>query len=203
MGKLNFFRNIKSVRLKIILCFVSIIAILWVYAASSYFATQTLVKETEQLIEQDLKILNAEQSLAQSINARMAAARGYVLTGDPSHKALFSGYSESAYNVQLELQAFEGFQDVEEAVNRAISWRTYIQEQVFTAYDAGDTALATERLTSTDAEVAQIQELYDVAALAKAAQIETEGQARLDKMNSTKWQLMVISYLITFVAPFV
>lgn len=140
MQKMNFFRSIKSIRLKIILCFVAVIGVLWVYATYSYFANNSLMGETSELIEKDLVVLNAAQSLSQSINVRLAAARGYVLTGETTHKEMFTSYSDCAYHTQVNLQQFEEFKDIENAVDRAIAWRTYVQEEVIAIYDSGNKA---------------------------------------------------------------
>lgn len=200
MGKFNPFRKIKSIRVKVVLCFVAVISILWVYASYSYFANKSLMSETQQMIEADLIVLNAEQSLAQSINVRLAAARGYVLTGDSTHKELFIGDSESAYSTQLKLQQYEEYKDLEVAIARTIEWGTYVQNNVIDVYDAGDTERAIRNLTSTDEEATAIQHLYETAALSKANEIEARGQETIADMNSTKTILIIISFLITFVS---
>lgn len=158
--------------------------------------------DTKHLIEEDLIVLNAEQSLAQSINVRLAAARGYVLTGDQTHKEIFAAYSESAYNTQLDLQQYNGFKDVEEAVNRASTWHTYIQENVINVYDTNNIELATQNLTSMDMEAQAIQQLFEAAAVESATTIELQGQEMIKQMAKTKILLVIISCCVTLVALF-
>lgn len=200
MQKMNFFRSIKSIRLKIILCFIAVIGILWVYVTYSYFANKSLMSETSELIEKDLVVLNAAQSLSQSINVRLAAARGYVLTGDSTHKEMFTSYSDSAFDTQSDLQQFEEFIDIEEAIDRAIAWRTYVQDEVIAVYDSGNKAQAIANLTSTDQEALAIQQQYENFATQKTASMADQGEQMNTNMSKTKTTLMIISYLITFVA---
>ena len=132
------------------------------------------MENSQDIINEEVNILSMAYELSNSIDVRLAAARGYVLTGDSNYKNMFESYSQEALEIQQSLQQYEDFKEIEKTVSDAIEWSTIIQNDVFPLYDQGDID----------------------GAIAMLASLDTRG----NDMNSTKTILLILSYTITTVA---
>ncbi|WP_332650285.1 methyl-accepting chemotaxis protein [Lysinibacillus sp. 54212] len=136
--------KLRSISSRILLGFSFIILFI---IGNNTFNNQLQSKENkafESISSQELPILMANYELATSIHARLAAARGYMLTGEPHYKDLFFTYVQSAQeNADFLLSTPESakFQSL---YDKAVQWRQLVEKDVFNVYDAGDaeTALA-------------------------------------------------------------
>ena len=84
--------NFKSISARILFSFGILIVIIMSYLVYSIYSNIQTNKATEQIIENELDILVADYELAGAIHARIAAARGYILTGNPTYKYTFQEY---------------------------------------------------------------------------------------------------------------
>ena len=150
MNRINIIKNAKSIKMKILYSFIIFLLIVWGYAAYNYFQNEKLMENSQDIINEEVNILSMAYELSNSIDVRLAAARGYVLTGDSNYKNMFASYSQEALEIQQSLQQYEDFKEIEKTVSDAIEWSTIIQNDVFPLYDQGDIDGAIAMLASLD-----------------------------------------------------
>ncbi len=66
------------------------------YIGYNFYSVKLSNSATEQIIEEDLHLLITDYELASTISLRIAAARGYVLSGDEKYKHIFNDNVERA-----------------------------------------------------------------------------------------------------------
>ena len=196
MNRINIIKNAKSIKMKILYSFIIFLLIVWGYAAYNYFQNEKLMENSQDIINEEVNILSMAYELSNSIDVRLAAARGYVLTGDSNYKNMFESYSQEA----LEIQQYEDFKEVEKTVSDAIEWSTIIQNDVFPLYDQGDIDGAIAMLASLDTRGNAIHDEYEAFAQMKDTEIKDRGNHLANDMNSTKMILLILSHALTVVA---
>lgn len=194
---MNVFRKIKTIRLKILLSFSVIILMTWVYSIFNYYQNEYTVKNTEKMVNENVAILSMSYQLAQSIDNRLAAARGYVLTGNESYKEEFQISTDTANEVITKLEKFNEYKQVEKTISQAIEWRQDVTDQVFTAYDAGNPQLAIQFLTELDVVGNQIHEGYNEFSSKMESQIQTQSNQISEANETTKTILLVFAYTVS------
>ena len=200
MNKINIIKNAKSIKMKILYSFIIFLLIVWGYAAYNYFQNEKLMENSQDIINEEVNILSMAYELSNSIDVRLAAARGYVLTGDSNYKNMFESYSQEALEIQQSLQQYEDFKEVEKTVSDAIEWSTIIQNDVFPLYDQGDIDGAIAMLASLDTRSNAIHDEYEAFAQMKDTEIKDRGNQLANDMNSTKMILLILSHALTVVA---
>ena len=200
MNKINIIKNAKSIKMKILYSFIMFLLIVWGYAAYNYFQSEKLMENSQDIINEEVNILSMAYELSNSIDVRLAAARGYVLTGDSNYKNMFASSSQEALETQQSLQQYEDFKEIEKTVSDAIEWSTIIQNDVFPLYDQGDIDGAIAMLASLDTLGNAIHEGYEAFAQTKNTEIKDRGNNLANDMESTKTILLILSYTITTVA---
>ena len=200
MNRINIIKNAKSIKMKILYSFIIFLLIVWGYAAFNYFQNEKLMENSQHIINEEVNLLSMAYGLSKSIDNRLAAARGYVLTGDVNYKNTFDSYSQEALKIQQSLQRYADFKDIEKTVNDAIEWRTMIQNDAFPLYDQGDIDGAIAMLASLDTRGNTIQDEYEAFAQMKDREIKERGNTLTNDMNSTKTTLLILSYTLTAIA---
>ena len=200
MNRINIIKNAKSIKMKILYSFIIFLLIVWGYAAYNYFQNEKLMENSQDIINEEVNILSMAYELSNSIDVRLAAARGYVLTGDSNYKNMFASSSQEALETQQSLQQYEDFKEIEKTVSDAIEWSTIIQNDVFPLYDQGDIDGAIAMLASLDTLGNAIHEGYEAFAQTKNTEIKDRGNNLANDMKSTKTILLILSYTITTVA---
>ena len=200
MNRINIIKNAKSIKMKILYSFIFFLLIVWGYAAYKYFQNEKLMENSQDIINEEVNILSMAYELSNSIDVRLAAARGYVLTGDSNYKNMFASSSQEALETQQSLQQYEDFKEIEKTVSDAIEWSTIIQNDVFPLYDQGDIDGAIAMLASLDTLGNAIHEGYEAFAQTKNTKIKDRGNNLANDMESTKTILLILSYTITTVA---
>ena len=91
----------KSIRTRILFSFVLVLVLVAVMSIYNFVQTTKSVDNTKDIVDYELQLLTVDNNLAHSIALRIAAARGYVLTGDAKYKDIY------AENVELALASEE------------------------------------------------------------------------------------------------
>ena len=200
MNKLNVIKNAKSIKMKILYSFIMFLLVVWGYAAYNYFQNEKLMENSQDIINEEVSIMSMAYELSNSLDVRLAAARGYVLTGDSNYKNMFASYSQKAYEIQQSLQQYEDFKEIEKTVSDAIEWSTIVQNEIFPLYEKGDIEGAIAMLKNLDARSNAILSEYEAFAQMKDKDIKDRGSDLADEMNTTKRILFILSYTLTAIA---
>ncbi|MEO4052837.1 methyl-accepting chemotaxis protein [Solibacillus sp. CAU 1738] len=197
MGKFNLLRNIKSIRTKIFLTMALMLLAIWAYSVYTYFNNEGLTNSTKEIINNEVQLLTAEQSIAQLMTTSLASVRGYVLTGETKHKDIFNlGFNESEPLKEIIL-AKEESNDLENLFAETDEWRSSIENQVFAVYDRGNIEQAKANLQEMDKIAQAILEDFQVQVQLKIQELNSIGSKNIDSMNKSKIVLLILSCLIT------
>ncbi|WP_431029969.1 methyl-accepting chemotaxis protein [Lysinibacillus sp. LZ02] len=193
-------RNAKSIKMKILLSFLIFLLCTWIYSSYSYFQNEKFMENTQKIITDDMKILSIGYQLSQSIDSRLAAARNYIFTGDPTYKKTFNSHADQASTIQKEIEQYTSVQAVQQIVTEEKKWSTTIQEELFLLFEQGDITNATSLLATLDKQGTTIRNEYQLFAQSKALEIEEKGHSVSKDTSSTKTVLLIISYAMTIIA---
>jgi methyl-accepting chemotaxis protein len=138
----------KRLRTKILFAFFAVMALVVAYTAYNYITLTIANKDTNAIIEDDLKMLDVTQNLAFNISQRVALARGYVLYGDAYYKTEFYEYTTESTELQNYLLEHANTEEVTQLVNKSIAWRQLVGDSVFTEFDRNNVDAAINILQS-------------------------------------------------------
>lgn len=170
------------------------------YLVYSIYSNIQTNKATEQIIENELDILVADYELAGAIHARIAAARGYILTGNPTYKDTFQEYVTLATETDAIIQQHGPSKEYLALFQSAKEWREYIFNDVFAVYDAGNEQLALDNLNSTSAAAREIQVGFDQLAAKRKAIIDELGKTIIASNNKGFIYSIIIGVLLLVIS---
>ncbi|MGE7623906.1 methyl-accepting chemotaxis protein [Viridibacillus sp. NPDC096237] len=203
MGKILGFKNFKTVRAKISFGFMIVVIMMSGYNFYSYVMQQNSTKSTKEIVEFELEILAAEDKLASSFANRMAAARGYIISGDSKYKEKFKDYTDIAEENEAIVKELTSSIELDEIVEKARVWRTYVKEDVFAEYDRGNKILAADNLKSVDEQASEIQKSYEELAATREVEIKKIGKEMIENGEKNQLISIISSILLTIVSVIV
>ncbi len=149
LTKLKSALNFKSLKTKILLAFMTIILLVIILATIMIVTISKTNNKTEQMVDEELALLIANDQLTLSISQRIAAARGYILFGDDLYKNLFDQYTEESQKYEKQVLALSTKKETQEVIDRSVDWEAMVVTDVFERYDSGDEAGAASYLRSS------------------------------------------------------
>lgn len=167
--------SFKTISRRIVFSFSIVITIMALYIVYNYFAIQQSNNATEQMVSQELQLLTIDYEQAQTIDLRIAAARGYVLSGNEKYKTIFQDNVARAASNEKQRLALTSSEDFSKLAEMAKEWNRYIEQQVFAIYDQGNAKLAIQNMTKMDATATTIREGYEDLAKQRKQAINEVG----------------------------
>jgi len=149
LTKLKSALNFKSLKTKILLAFMTIILLVIILATIMIVTISKTNDKTEQMVDEELALLIANDQLTLSISQKIAAARGYILFGDGLYKNLFDQYTEESQKYEKQVLALSTEKETQEVIDRSVDWQEMVITDVFDRYDGGDEVGAASYLRSS------------------------------------------------------
>ncbi|QIC49535.1 HAMP domain-containing protein [Lysinibacillus sphaericus] len=167
--------SFKTISRRIVFSFSIVITIMALYIVYNYFAIQQSNNATEQMVSQELQLLTIDYEQAQTIDLRIAAARGYILSGNEKYKTIFQDNVARAASNEKQRLALTSSEDFSKLAEMAKEWNRYIEQQVFAIYGQGNAKLAIQNMTKMDATATTIREGYEDLAKQRKQAINEVG----------------------------
>ncbi|MFA1736195.1 methyl-accepting chemotaxis protein [Lysinibacillus fusiformis] len=190
--------SFKTISRRIVFSFSIVITIMALYIVYNYFAIKQSNHATEQIVQQELQLLTTDYEQAQTIDLRIAAARGYVLSGDEKYKDIFQDNVARAASNEEKRLAITSSEDFSKLAEKAKEWNRYIEQQVFAVYDRGNVELAIQNITKMDATATTIREGYEGLAEQRKQAINEVG-ADMIVTGENKQLIGIVVGLLIFV----
>ncbi|WP_155590885.1 methyl-accepting chemotaxis protein [Lysinibacillus cavernae] len=191
----------KTISRRIVFSFSIVIAIMMLYIVYNYYAITQSNNATEQIVQKELQLLITDYEQAQTIDLRIVAARGYVLSGDKKYKEIFQdNVTRAASNEEKRLALTTSDDDFGKFADMAKEWNRYIEQQVFAVYDQGKTKLAIQNLTKMDATATTIREGYEGLAQQRKQAINEVGTDIIAAGETKQLIAIVVGIFIVLVA---
>ncbi|MFF2793913.1 methyl-accepting chemotaxis protein [Lysinibacillus xylanilyticus] len=192
--------NFKSISKRIVFSFSIVVAVVVLYIGYNFYAVNQSNSATEQIIDEDLQLLITDYEEAQTIGLRIAAARGYVLSGDEKYKKIFEDNVKRADdNEKLRLGVSEKG-DFNKFVEMAKEWSSYVEKEVFTVYDQGQTEQAIKNLATMSDEATEIREGFEGLAEHRKQSINATGADIVSAGKTKQLTGIAVGVVIVFVS---
>ncbi|MBM7603918.1 methyl-accepting chemotaxis protein [Metabacillus crassostreae] len=138
--------KLKSIRTKILLGFSIVILLTIAFGAYNFIASKSINSDAKNIINHQIPLLIADETLGQNMAERIGLARGYVLTGKQEYIDQFHTYSEKSRKVEESALKISESEDLKQLVASNLEWEKLVQDEVFAVYKSGNEELAKENL---------------------------------------------------------
>ncbi|WP_226667752.1 methyl-accepting chemotaxis protein [Metabacillus litoralis] len=138
--------KLKSIRTKILLGFSIVILLTIAFGAYNFIASKSINSDAKNIINQQIPLLIADETLGQNMAERIGFARGYVLTGKQEYIDQFNTYSEKSRKVEEAALKISDSEDFKHLVASGVEWEKLVKDEVFAVYKSGDEELASANL---------------------------------------------------------
>lgn len=186
----------KSIQKQILFYFAIVIAFTTAFIVYSYIQTTESVDHTDLIVNEELQLLTVDYDLAQTVAVRIAAARGYVLSGNSTYKDIYAENVTLAKDREEKLRTLTQSDDFERYTSMAHEWNNFIQTSVFDVYDAGNTELATANLIQMDSTATEIRKGFEQLASGRTEKMNAYGVKVITSGNAAKVISVIAGILI-------
>lgn len=138
--------KLKSIRAKILIGFSIVILLTIAFGTYNFMASKSINSDAKNIINHQIPLLIADESLGQNMSERIGLARGYVLTGKQEYIDEFTTYSEKSRTVEETALKINDSEDFEQLVAKGLEWEQLVHDKVFAVYKNGNEELARENL---------------------------------------------------------
>ena len=190
--------NFKTLKGKIIFGFMLMTISIIIFSTINYFLTTNSNKATEEVVDVQLEILNTDQELVTAVLIQVAAARAYLLTENPTYIDMFNDYHNRAEQQVATIRSLVQSEEFEQNTERAANWTTYVKNEVFAVYNAGNKEQALENMRKVDKEITEIRTKFEELAHNRYQIIEEKGESII-KSGETSILISIIVSLIVIV----
>lgn len=193
----------KSIKTKILFGFSLIILIVIGLGIMNFMITTNSNDNTRNMIEEQLPLLIADESLAANYAERLATVRGYLLTGDSQFKEDFDNYTEEAKQYQDFILERNDSEAIRQLIDRTVEWRELIINEVFNEYDQGNEEIALNILRERAVPLGQeLMDGYQGMATEREAIIADTGQSNIAE-GETMLLIGIVVSILTIVISLV
>lgn len=191
----------KTISARILFAFSLIVVVICLNIGYNVYSINETNKATKEIIDEELQLLIIDYELASTIESRIAAARGYVLSGDETYKEIYEANNEKALkNVELRLESSESGGDFDKYTEMAKEWSNDILKNVFSVYDRGQTQVAFENLLMLDGKAMEIQEAYEGLAEHRKQLINDHGEKIIKSGDNLRISSVVVGIIIVIIS---
>ncbi|TXC90635.1 methyl-accepting chemotaxis protein [Metabacillus litoralis] len=138
--------KLKSIRTKVLLGFSIVILLTIAFGAYNFIASKSINSDAKNIINHQIPLLIADETLGQYMAERIGLARGYVLTGKQEYIDQFNTYTEKSRKVEDKALSISDSEELKDLVSSSIEWEQRVQNEVFAVYKRGNEELAKENL---------------------------------------------------------
>ena len=131
--------NFKSIRIKLLAGYFTIIALIAILGINSYVTTKEVNDNTKDIIEEDIIILKSGEEFKFLISQRIAVARAYLMTGDVAFKDLFTQFTEESEIAKAEILAIDNSKAIAALFEANDQWAEMMEAEVLASYQTGNT----------------------------------------------------------------
>lgn len=195
--------NFSSIRKKILFSFSIVVIIIVLNSGYYIYTTNQNNKSTDTMVNEQVQLLIADYELSNSIALRIAAARGYVLSGEQKYKDIYIDNVERAIENEKILLSIPQAGDFEQHAKMAKEWNSFIQKEVFDVYDAGNVELATKNLATMDATATEIREGFESLAAGRKDKISKTGNSMIEQGKMSLILGTIVGIAIVVIAIFI
>jgi methyl-accepting chemotaxis protein len=199
--------NFKSIRIKLLAGYFTIIALIAILGINSYVTTKEINDNTKDIIEKDIIVLESGEEFKFLISQRIAVARAYLMTGDVAFKDMFTQFTEDSEVAKAEILAVDNSKEIAALFEANDQWAELMGSEVLASYQAGNTEEAVLTMVNVaDPAVREQIESLSTMIEQKAQTIDKNGHKIIARgQNSLRLAVLlsgaavIMSVVIAFV----
>ncbi|GLC87034.1 methyl-accepting chemotaxis protein [Lysinibacillus piscis] len=176
--------RLKTIRGKILFIFSIILIGIIIQSSYTVYTSNQMKKELEEMVHEELAISSINQHLANAMSVKMAAVRGYILTGEPLHKEKYQLYKDVAIKEEEKALKLSKSEELATYIAKSNEWNQYIEEKVLPTYEAGDKNTAMIYLVTKDRDARAIQENFETMALEREKSVNKTGESLVKDLRN-------------------
>src|SRR5699024_691505 len=152
--------NLTSIKQKMIVGFSIVIILVVILGIYNLSITMSNNQDAENIANEELPLLIADEGLVSTMANRLAAARGYVLYGG-DFKETFNEYTAEGKHHEEVIREIGVTPEFEQLVEDTVAWREAIANDVFAEYDNGNEEVAQQNLAALTNNAREIMGGYE------------------------------------------
>lgn len=192
--------HFKSIGKRIVFAFSIVVAVIVFYISFNFYEISQSNRATEQIVDEELQLLITDYELASTIGLRIAAARGYVLSGNEKYINIYNENVERALENEQKRLSISESSEFTKYAEMAKEWSSYVQKEVFDVYDKGNVELAVHNLAAMDTKATEIREGYEGLAEQRKQSINAVGDSLLTSGERKQTASIIVGILIVVIA---
>lgn len=193
--------SLNSIRKKILLGFAITIVLTFIYSVFTYSTTKNSNASLDQVVNEDLLLLSSYENVTASFPIRLGAVRGYLLTGDPALKEVFSTYTEQSLEYENTIKSIEGSNSqFDELMKREEEWRKNMETKVFDVYDNGDVEEAIRNSIELSEETNLVYSGFETFAVENQEAIKENGEDMVSRSEKRMTSSIRFALTVMFIS---
>lgn len=186
--------NFKSIRIKLLAGYFTIITLIAILGVNSYVTTKEINENTKDIIEEDIIVLESGEDYKFLISQRIAVARAYLMTGDVAFKDLFTQFTEQSDVAKAEILAIDNSKNVTALFEANDQWAELMESDVLAQYQAGNTEAAVLTMVNVADPVVR-EQIDSVSAMleSKVKTIDKNGKEIIDRGQDSLMLVVALS----------
>lgn len=191
--------NFKSVRTRIFFAFGSILLLLCVLLVVNFKQLSVVQEKTEEFTYTNLQILLYGEKMAFRLTQGESSLRAYLLTGEQQYKEKFESIYEQHENLRQEAADFGVSEAAVKLMENSASWFEVMQNEVLSAYNAGDREGALTKMLATEDDLQEYLSGYEQSIRMREGLMQEDGQNVISLVKSTLLiGVVIVLVIMTF-----
>ncbi|MBB4823303.1 methyl-accepting chemotaxis protein [Sporosarcina luteola] len=190
----------KHISTKILFGFCIVIFLLIAYGVYNFAVNSEASKKVDDIVNQQVQLLIADEKLSGSMSGRISAAQGYMLTGSQVYRDLFEEYTAMGKESEQIVRAIDDSEEFDQLIKKTVTWREYIVTQVFEEYDKGNKDKAYDNLLSISKDISEIKDGYEELAKQREMIMQDMGSTIIKSSRTSTMIGVVGSSLIIIIS---
>ncbi len=183
----------KRIRTKILFGFGIVLILAILLSAYNIFSMNKTNNDLQNLIDEEIALMVADQRLATNMNERTSLLRGFLLFEDEAYKEEFEAGIEESVELENRAAELSDSEKMQELLDMKIEWGT-LTDEVMELYEKGNTAQALRIMENEVMPLGnQLIEGFELLAAEREAEVREIG----DRMISTSEMLLTIAAIVS------
>lgn len=160
----------------------------------TYISLNKVNDDSEEIINDQLPLLIANKTLAHNISERVSAAQGYIMFGTKDYKDRFNEYTIASLQVKEYVKNIAKSEDLIELIDKSDAWQDIVRQEVFNAYEQGDTEKALTIMQEQAEPLAQeIMASFNEGSVMRENDITNRGESIIVNNEKTLYTVSIIT----------
>ncbi|MFC7687565.1 methyl-accepting chemotaxis protein [Ureibacillus sp. GCM10028918] len=192
----------KSIKHKLLLINLIIIILILILSSITYLSINNSNDNVQDILEEEMPLLIADEKLAFNIAERIALARGYLLyPEDQSFKESFMTYTENSMSLQEQILNNGASEEAKILINQSIEWRTIVTDEVFVELEKGNPDKAIQIMKEKAQPLGrEIMIGFEELSTKRENLIVKDGDSVLQSLDTVNITVLAISAIVIITA---